>query len=107
MSLVMRTMKNGKIKLVFGPEPTRYDVLCGRGRDCYEHLGNKTFRKIINDSLVEYAEADTKHERGAIVSNIVESIRTRGGRGFLRFDNERKAWVELAEYEARKCVLCR
>lgn len=82
-------------------EPTKYDVLCGRGRDCYEHLGNKIFRTMIDANLKLYMETETKHERGTIVSGIVDRIRKTSS-SFLRFDTERQTWIELPEYEARK-----
>ena len=85
-----------------GRTPSTYDVLCGRGRDCYEHPGNKIFRDMIDANLQRYTEAQTKHARGTIVTAIVDSIRKDNTSGFLRFDSQEKTWIELAEYEARK-----
>jgi hypothetical protein len=82
-------------------EPKTFDVLCGRGRDCYEHVGNKEFRDMIDSNVRVYAETETKQERGTIVTGIVRRIRKNGG-SFLRFDNEQQIWIELPEYEARK-----
>lgn len=85
--------------------PSTYDVLCGRGRDCYEHPGNKIFRDMIDANLQRYTDAQTKHARGTIVTAIVDSIRKNSISGFLRFDSKEKAWIELAEYEARKYIM--
>ena len=82
-------------------EPKTFDVLCGRGRDCYEHVGNKEFRDMIDANVRLYEETTTKQERGAIVTGIVRRIHKNGG-SFLRFDSEHQTWIELPEYEARK-----
>ena len=82
-------------------EPTEDDVLCGRGRDCYKHLGNQVFRSVIDANLKLYMETGTKHERGTVVTSIVDRIR-KAGSSFLRFDAEHQTWIELPEYEARK-----
>lgn len=84
-------------------EPKTFDVLCGRGRDCYEHVGNKEFRDMIDANVRLYEETTTKHERGTIVTGIVRHIRKNGG-NFLRFDNQQQTWIELPEYEARQKV---
>ena len=37
--------------------PSRYDVIGGRGGECFKHLGNIIFRQIIEDNLDRYYAA--------------------------------------------------
>lgn len=84
--------------------PSLFDILCGRGRECYEHPGNKIFRDMIDANLQRYTAAETKHARGTIVTGIVDTIRNSSPNGFLRYDSKHRTWTALAEYEARQKV---
>lgn len=97
----LRSTVSGPAHASDAREPKMVDVLCGRGRDCYEHVGNKEFRDMIDANVRLYEETRAKHERGTIVTEIVRRIHKNGG-NFLRFDTEQQRWNELPEYEARK-----
>lgn len=83
--------------------PQSFDVLCGRGRDYYQHVGNQRFRLIVSLSLQRYARAMTKHDKGLIIISIVDTIRQASPHGgFIRFDRKSGNWYEIGDDAARK-----
>lgn len=81
--------------------PTPYTVLCGRGKDCFNYMGNRRFRIIVDLMLERYSLADTKTEKSRIVSEVVQTIRSSGG-AFAKF--EKGAWWEVGDAVAREKV---
>ncbi|KAL7538992.1 hypothetical protein ACHAXR_008966 [Thalassiosira sp. AJA248-18] len=59
-----------------------HDVLCGRGAGPNENEGNIEFRNLVLSRKAEYLAAP-KLDKVRIASNIVDTIRSRGGR-FLK-----------------------
>eukprot|EP00545_Synedropsis_sp_CCMP1620_P005074 CAMPEP_0119012470 /NCGR_PEP_ID=MMETSP1176-20130426/6746_1 /TAXON_ID=265551 /ORGANISM="Synedropsis recta cf, Strain CCMP1620" /LENGTH=455 /DNA_ID=CAMNT_0006965435 /DNA_START=167 /DNA_END=1534 /DNA_ORIENTATION=- len=100
------TQYDPSVSTTFGPSfnPSKFDVLAGRGGNCYNHPGNSFYRELIESSLPRYVLATTKHARGTIVTGIVETICTSSPNGFLRFNNKNGTWTRLTEYEARQKV---
>jgi len=103
------TQYDPSVSTTFGPSfnPSKFDVLAGRGGNCYNHPGNSFYRELIESSLPRYVLATTKHARGTIVTGIVETICTSSPNGFLRFNNKNGTWTRLTEYEAREYHLLR
>ena len=66
-----------------------YDVICGRGRTCYNHRGNVRFRDIVQQQLSQYMDAKTKTDKTLVIYDIIQYVRrttpTAGG-GFRRTD---------------------
>jgi hypothetical protein len=82
-------------------QPCEYSVVCGRGKDSFNHAGNRRFRILASMFIAEYSEADSKAAKSAIVSKILGVIRQAGGL-FCRY--ERGAWFEVGEHCAREKV---
>jgi hypothetical protein len=94
-----------------------HDVLCGRGRQCYNHVGNQRFRQMIMDTLDAYVQATTKYDKSAIIDNILSTIRTKSrqynqqcqpqqqvhdeedmvGGGFVKKDETTGRWYEVGD----------
>merc|ERR1712241_1331538 len=81
---------------------TPNDVLCGRGGLTNSHVGNKTFRKVVDEYQQEYLKA-RKKEKKEIAKRIVSRIHENGGR-FLKksssssdSDNNTSVWSEVIE----------
>ena len=75
------------------------------GKTCFNHQGNKSFRKLVRLYLDDYAEATSKLEKSAIVSSIIQTVRTQNpGGGFLRFDTSSGLWQEVGDHLAREKV---
>ena len=74
--------------------PRRCDILFGRGSDCWNHCGNKKFRRIIAKYQEKYHSMEFRSEKVALVAEIVEEIRSSGAR-FLRRNGESHLWEEV------------
>lgn len=55
--------------------PGPYDVLCGRGRACKVAAGNLAYRDLIVTYLEVYGAADSKLQKGAILTDIMNRVR--------------------------------
>ena len=85
--------------------PSNWSVLCGRGKDCYNHFGNKRLRILVETNLEKYSAAKTKFDKSLIVSSIVDAVREAGqGGGFIKQDIKTQTWVEVGDDAAREKV---
>jgi hypothetical protein len=76
----------------------RTDVLCGRDKLSYAHVGNKRFRHIIAMNREAYqTAAPSRAEKTSITSETIAMIRASGGR-FLKLDEITGEFQELGEY---------
>lgn len=75
-----------------------YDVLCGRGGGTNSQIGNKRFRKLVQEFQPTYLLARRK-EKPLLARTIVLIIRKRGGR-FLRKDEESGMLYEVGDAKA-------
>lgn len=85
-----------------GFEPGEHDVLCGRGRKCFNHPGNVKFREIVLSYLAQYSKAMTKLEKSYILSDVVEKVRKDSGIGGFVKKNEDGRWYEVGDFLARE-----
>jgi hypothetical protein len=82
-------------------QPSDYSVLCSRGKDSVNHIGNRRFRIISSMYVEKYSRADTKAAKSLIVSDIINAIRQAGG-NFCR--HKRGIWFEVGDNYAREKV---
>lgn len=75
-----------------------YDVLCGRGGGTNSQVGNRRFRKLVQDFQPTYLLARRK-EKPLLARTIVLVIRKRGGR-FLKKDEETGELFEVGDSKA-------
>jgi hypothetical protein len=59
------------------------DVLCGRGSGPNDRVGNIEFRNLVMTRKAEYLAAASRDAKGRIAYDIINAVRSRGGR-FLR-----------------------
>jgi len=85
-----------------GFSPGEHDVLCGRGRKCFNHPGNVKFREIVQGYLPQYSKAMTKLEKSYILSDVVEKVRKNSGIGGFVKKNEDGRWYEVGDFLARE-----
>jgi hypothetical protein len=78
-----------------------YSVVCGRGKDSFNHVGNRRFRILASMFIGRYSEADSKTAKSAIVTEILAVIRQAGGH-FCK--NIEGAWFEVGDHHAREKV---
>ena len=67
-------------------QPTEWTILCGRGRDAYDHAGNRRLRLYVEERLNEYAAARSKFQKTLITTSIIDQIREKRelGGAFVR-----------------------
>lgn len=75
-----------------------YDVLCGRGGGTNSQVGNRRFRKLVQEFQPIYLLARRK-EKPLLARTIVLIIRKRGGR-FLKKDDETGELYEVGDTKA-------
>mmetsp|Transcript_6894 Transcript_6894/g.14072 ORF Transcript_6894/g.14072 Transcript_6894/m.14072 type:complete len:413 (+) Transcript_6894:212-1450(+) len=68
-----------------GPE----DVLCGRGAEAFNHVGNKRFRKLIANAIGNYSQTASRGQRSLLAQSILETIRNRGGKFLKKIDGSK------------------
>jgi hypothetical protein len=90
-----------KTQLRVGFQPCDYSVVCGRGKDSFNHGGNRRFRMLAGMFIETYSEADNKAAKSAIVSKILTVIRQAGGH-FCKYT--RGAWFDVGDHHAREKV---
>ena len=84
-------------------EPGMFDVICGRGRDAYNHPGNQFFRKLIKRYHDCFGKAKTRLERMDVVTNVIEEVRSKG-MGFIKQDDSSGTWSVVSDRLAREKV---
>ena len=81
---------------------TDYDVLVGRHKLAFNHVGNRRFRVIVSMFLPRYFEHTSRRERSVLNLEIVETIQRAGGRFFKEIKPGQL--VEISEKEKRNKV---
>lgn len=74
--------------------PSECDILLGKGPDCWNHTGNKQFRRVVAKYQEKYHSIECRSEKVKLVAEIVEEIRSFGSR-FLRRNGESQLWEEV------------
>ena len=59
---------------------TEYDILVGRHKLAFNHVGNRRFRAVISSFLPKYFESTSRTARARLVQDIINSIELAGGR---------------------------
>lgn len=86
-------------------EPSKYDVVCGRGKGCEKWIGNKRFRVTIAMNKERYMKAPTKLDKSLVVDEIVKTISTASPNGgFIKKDACTGQWYKISEQQARDKV---
>jgi hypothetical protein len=78
-----------------------FSVICGRGGDSFNHIGNRRFRILASMFIERYSRANSKTAKTVIVSEIIEVIHQADG-NFCKFT--KGEWVEVTDHHAREKV---
>jgi hypothetical protein len=86
-----------------GESVGEWDVLCGRGGETNNFIGNRKYRKIVNERKAAYREVTLKQLKAktAFVRNIVQHVNNCGGR-FVDFDDVMGQYYVVTMEKARK-----
>ncbi|CAB9528976.1 expressed unknown protein [Seminavis robusta] len=79
------------------------DVLCGRSKQSFNHVGNRRFRDLVASAVDIYNNASTRLDKAAVVNSVVEEVHQSGGR-FLRHGDEKGTWRVLGYSQCREKV---
>jgi hypothetical protein len=79
--------------------PSRFSVICGRGKDSYDHVGNHHFRELASMFVARYSRASSKTDKSEIVSDMVGIIHQADGI-FCKF--VKGAWFKVEDHYARE-----
>ena len=86
-------------------KPDNWSVVCGRGRDAFDHIGNRRFRLLVEINLEKYTQAKTKFEKSIIVLGILDAIRDASQvGGFVKQDPKNGRYFEVGDEVAREKV---
>ena len=81
---------------------TDQDILVGRHKAAFNHIGNRRFRAIISSFLPQYFERKTRKDRSKLILEIVDTIQL-AGVNFLKLTPEGR-YEEITENEKRNKV---
>jgi hypothetical protein len=102
-SLVKGIAGQNMTALPQGFTPGAHDVICGRGRKAFNHIGNENFRRLVESRLAEYSRSAAKLEKSYILSDIVCEVRQRSPTGgFVKKDSTSGQWYEVGDFLARE-----
>lgn len=77
--------------------PHDHDVLCGRGGAAFKHVGNYTFRYLVQLNKPIYVTCK-KSQKRTISKNIVTAIKNQKPPGrFLELNTKENLWYEISE----------
>ena len=93
-------------ELPVGWTPDNWSVICGRGKDCYEHIGNRRFRVLVDANLQKYSAATSKVEKSSIVMSIFDAIieGSNNSGGFVKQNPTTKCWTLVDDDAAREKI---
>ena len=87
--------------------PGPFDVICAKGSEARNHIGNITFRQKIKEQAEAYSKAPSKLYKSLVVSKVVNFFQQRNnnncgphGGGFVKEVNG--MWYEVGEHTARE-----
>mmetsp|Transcript_5685 Transcript_5685/g.9892 ORF Transcript_5685/g.9892 Transcript_5685/m.9892 type:complete len:257 (-) Transcript_5685:122-892(-) len=84
--------------------PGSYDVICGKGKSCFNHIGNRRFRITVELHLPRYTQSPSRVEKSSIVASIVDIVRSTGAVGFVKRDPDSGDWYDVGDHAAREKV---
>jgi hypothetical protein len=77
------------------------DVICGRGKECMDHIGNMKFRTLVKEKLDRYSSASNKTEKSLIIMETINEVREQSPfGGFIRRDNKTGTYFEAGDFIA-------
>mmetsp|Transcript_16786 Transcript_16786/g.25369 ORF Transcript_16786/g.25369 Transcript_16786/m.25369 type:complete len:264 (+) Transcript_16786:154-945(+) len=92
---------SSSITIVEKPRPD--DVLCGRGKACFDHVGNDSFRLLIAQHVDSYENAPSKKAKMDVIMQVVDVVVSRGGRFLLKNNKEKEVvWIDGGVKQGKK-----
>lgn len=83
--------------------PSDSDVMCGRGRVAFQHIGNLRLRARIGLNLEQYNTCGSRTAKTEIIRRIIRSVSMDRGR-FLKYDPTAEKWYDGGATAAKNRV---
>ena len=84
--------------------PHEFDVVLGRGKRKLQRPGNQRFHGLLATFLAEYGEAKTRLDKTAIVSRVVDAVRSLSPNGGFVQQKDDGTWYKVGDYSSREKV---
>ena len=107
MPIPVADTSSSTILLPINFEPSNYDIICGRGKACYDHIGNRRFRVTADINLHKYMNAASRFEKSLVVNSIVDQIKETSSStcgGFVKKDPLTGRWYALGDEPSREKI---
>ena len=107
MPIPVADTSSSTILLPINFEPSNYDIICGRGKACYDHIGNRRFRITADINLHKYMNAASRFEKSLVVNSIVDQIKETSSSscgGFVKKDPLSGRWYALGDEPSREKI---
>jgi len=86
-------------------QPDNWSVICGRGKQVIDHIGNRRLKVLVEANLATYSSTKSTIKKTLIVSSIIDTIRTASPEGgFVKQCPKTKLWMEVGCDVAREKV---
>lgn len=82
--------------------PSENDVICGRGKKCFTHVGNDRFKTLVYSMLNLYRTAETRLDKSKVLNMVVEQVRQSSPNGGFVRQDECGWWHEVGDLLARE-----
>lgn len=99
-----KSLKKGMKPLPADFEVSKYSVLCGRGKGCYNACGNRRLRVIVSTFLQQYVDAqNSPHEKSQVIEKVVKMVKEACPVGaFIKYENG--SYYELSHKASKEKV---
>ena len=82
--------------------PLESDILLGRSKSSWNHVGNRKFRNFVGLFLKRYMDTSNRIEKSMVVNHVTKKVLDGGGR-FLKVNSD-GSWVVVTQKVAREKV---
>ena len=83
--------------------PGMLDILCGRDKVSYGHVGNRRFRVIVAMNRERYQSCSSRDAKTRITEEIIKNIRECGGK-FLKLNETTNTYEDVGDEYAHEKV---
>jgi len=85
-------------------QPSEHDIICGRGRGNFSHIGNQKLLDIIRERQEDYLKSN-KRGKGALGKQILIEILMNGGRFIKLKDKDQQVWRVLSHKDVNTKIM--
>ena len=98
------TTSNTKTLLPRSFTPGPWTVVCARGKEAFNNVGNRRLRVLVEANLPKYV-ASNKVQKSVIIAELVNVVRESAGVGaFVRLDPATCRYIDIDDASAREKV---